>query len=250
MRFDTGSNCLKSIGCTEAESRINNINSNFNNSNKYCEAVTIMQKDIIVDKMFKILSIESIENPKNAKDLYEMLENRGPFLGRGKLGIESYMPNTAKHLKSVAESTHIFGWDSKNYINDPQAPQHATIIIGVEVQETPDKSRVYFLDPLQPLDPKDKHMQVYSVSFSKYMQQTKDIYFLKNYGLTEEVRNLENKTKKTSPFSSGFFAKDKNEVIISQANTNQPPSNTQFSNVNDLYSCLMEQKKEFKLMNF
>jgi hypothetical protein len=211
IEFEEGTKCLKSIGYANVADNLKVVNDNLEGDVKYCHGILIQQKNTIIEQMFTLLSIQDTTRPTSARELYDMLEKHGPLLVKGTFGIDSYVPNSAKNLKTINEC-QILGWDKDKYINDKDKTKHATIIVGVEVNESNSSySRVYFLDPRQSLDPSEKHMQVYSVGFEKYKEKTKKIYFLKNYGLTEEIRNLEKNTSKkpSSGLASGFYSSNK-----------------------------------------
>ncbi|MBA2649662.1 MAG: J domain-containing protein [Legionella sp.] len=205
LTYCAGSTCLVALELESSAQHVNRINANLEEEDKHCELILMMQHDYISAWLFTFLSMESSPSPKSALELSTLLEQSGPLLAKGQFGIDCYKPNSAKCLHTILNN-RILGWGKSDYVNDNRA-LHTTLVVGVEYDKSnPAQSRVYFLDPLQTMEPKSKYKEIYSVSYSKFMSKRPNLFVLSDYNLTEtHKKHLESNLQKPSSFRGGFL---------------------------------------------
>ncbi|MBA2649824.1 MAG: J domain-containing protein [Legionella sp.] len=203
--YKSGETCLVELGFEDMASHINNTNFYLPEEDKHCELIQSLQHDKIVSWLYQFLNIQNCAAPQTDQELYILLEQAGPILAKGPLGIDSYKPNSAKCV-SAFSNARILAWNKKDYLNTSHT-LHATLIVGVKLDAAnAESSRIYFLDPLQTLDPNSKNKDIYSVSYSKFMSNKPNLYVLSDYNLTEtHRRRLEPQNlPKVSDLRQGF----------------------------------------------
>ena len=190
----------------------------------------LMQKDDILKWLFDFISLTECESPVTPMKLYELLETSGPIFVKTYFGLAYYKPDSEKCLSTLLDMK-IMGWDKSDYICDDMSVLHALIIVGVTSDSAnPEKSRVYFLDPNQTLNPFDKFKQIYSVSFTKFMSKVDSSYLLSNYNCTAEHKKEleESVVSEWSALKGGFFATAANQDDENLASASPQPSFQRF----------------------
>lgn len=181
--------CLQNIGCGSTAKNIKSINKNLGCDLKYSDIVQFLLKESIVEKLFNILTIEKCQLPETTEQMYNLLAHSGPMLVKANFGIDCYKPGTEKRLRTI-QNVQIYGWDKENYISEASS-LHALIIVGMKYDsKNPEKSRIYFMDPRQTLDPRQPYQQTYSVGFKKFMSKVTELHVLKGYNLSLEHREI------------------------------------------------------------
>lgn len=216
LKFEAGDKCLNQIGCKDTADSLKTFLENCSLAKTYTRLPAdrnfydwpyMMQKETIIEKLFECLTLKEEKSELTPENLYALLGKKGPLLVKAPIGIDSYKKDTEFQLTTIANAA-IFAWKKSDYIEEAESELHATIIVGVKNdKEKPEQSRIFFLDPLQTLDPNQPY-RIYSVNFSKYISKIKNIYSLSGYALTkQDVRTLEKQPPIVVPLEEkGFFA--------------------------------------------
>lgn len=109
------------------------------------------------------------EHPVNS--LIDAIENQGPLYVQGYFGRPAYESEPFK-LKTTLLGQPVYGW-KPNAAKKPMKTYHSVVSIGVvKNPENPQKSLVYFVDPIDGSDPQNpSQQQIYAMSYQKLIEK-------------------------------------------------------------------------------
>lgn len=168
------------------------------NSNGY----TLNQKQIVCKILTEQIELHKFgmqvsewSPDKKIVALYDALKKHGPLYATGNVGM-GHHTDKPQVSKTAIPNKKIFYWQTKGD-KIGQEMGHAIIIVGVDKI----KKNVYYIDPADPSDPKNKHSQrIFAISY-KTLQES----MLSDHGLLAKTMPKEQMHNKNWLFYSPYI---------------------------------------------